>query len=205
MNLLDQAKKASKTTKPTVAKKAGVPTLQCPDDETRTAVDNVRNAITAKKKAEADLENYGEIVRDLFLETKETEARAGNFHKSFKFAGHEETVMVKHANKALKINYDDVPQIKKILNDRDYELLLEETAQIFVKPEVLEPNSALGAKLLGMLGKTDDERNENFALFFDSKVGLKVKADYDRNIFRLGMKAFNALKVYVKLQSPGLQ
>lgn len=205
MNLLDQAKKASKTTTKTAVKKPGVPTLQCPDDYTRTAVDKVRKAITAKKQAEADLDNYGEVVRDLFLETKETEARAGNFRKSFRFEGHKENVMVKHANKALKINYDDVPQIKKILTDRDYDLLLEETAQIFVKPEVLEPNSALGAKLLKMLGKTDEQRNENFALFFESKVGLKVKADFDRNIFRLPMKAFNALKVYVKLQNPGLQ
>ena len=205
MNLLDQARKASTTAKPKAAKKAGVPTIECPDNETRTAVDRVRNAITSKKKAEADLEQYGDVLVDLFLETKETEARAGNFRKSFRFKGNKETVMVKHANKSLKINYDDVSQIKKILTNKDYDLLLEETATIFVKPEVLEPNSALGTKLLKMLGNTDKERDANFALFFESKVGLKIKEDFDRNLFRLPMKAFNALKVYVKMIRPGLQ
>lgn len=205
MNLLDQAKKVRTTTKPKAAKKAGVPTIEVPDDETRTAVDKVRRAITAKKKAEADLEMYGDVLVDFFLETKESEARTGNFRKSFIFAGHKETVMVKHANKSLKINYDDVPQIKKILTNQDYNLLLEETAQIFIKPEVLEPNSALGKKLLALFGDSDEERDENFAQFFDSKVGLKIKTDFDRNIFRLPMKAFNALKVFVSMIRPGLQ
>jgi len=204
MNLLDQARKANITGKPKAKAKKGVPIIDNLTAVEKKAVDHVRHAITAIKKGEADLDNYGGIVRDLFLETKETEARAGNFRKSFKFAGNQETVMVKHANKALKINYDDVPQIKKILG-KEYDLLLEETAQISVKSEVLEPNSALGAKLLKMLGKTEDERNANFALFFESNVSLKIKEDFDRNIFRLPMKAYNSLKVFVTMIRPGLQ
>ena len=203
-NLLDQAKKATTATKPKAKAKKGVPIIDNLTNDEKSAVDHVRHAITAIKKGEADLDNYGDIVRDLFLETKENEARAGNFRKSFNFKGNEEIVMVKHANKALKINYGDVGAIKKILG-KDYDLLLEETAQISVKSEVLEPDSALGAKLLGMLGKTDKERNKNFALFFESNVGLKIKEDFDRNIFRLPMKAFNALKVFVNMIRPGLQ
>lgn len=205
MNILDQAKKKPVSNTPKKATGGGVPTINDLADADKKAVDKVRQAITAKKKAEADLEQYGGFVIDLFLEQKESEARAGNFRKSFKFAGNKETVMVKHSNRALKINYDDVPQIKKILSKSEFKMLLEEKTQMFVKDEVLETDSKLGAKLWKMLGKNDDERDENFNMFFESKVGLTIKTDFDRNIFRLPMKAFNAIGVYIKLIKPALQ
>ena len=205
MNILDQAKKKPVSNTPKKATGGGVPTINDLADADKKAVDKVRQAITAKKKAEADLEQYGGFVIELFLEQKESEARAGNFRKSFKFAGNKETVMVKHSNRALKINYDDVPQIKKILSKSEFKMLLEENTQMFVKDEVLVPDSALGIKLWNMLGKNDEERDENFNMFFESKVELKIKDDFDRNIFRLPMKAFNAIGVYIKLIKPALQ
>lgn len=205
MSLLDTAKKRPTTSKTKSAKKAGVPTFKVTSPEVKNAIDKVRNAITTGKKAKADLEQYGDIVVDFFLETKESEARSGNFRKSFRFDGHKETLLVKHSNRALKINYDDEPEIRKILSGGKFETLLEETTQMTVKPEVLEPKSALGAKLWKMLGKNDEDRDNNFALFFESKVSLQIKDDFDRNIFRLPVKIFNALKVYVKQIKPALQ
>jgi len=205
MSLLSQVKKTTKSTTKTVAKKSGVPVIDITDEVQAEAIDKVREAITNKKKAEADLLQYGDIVIDLFLETKEEEARKMNFRKSFKFNGATKQVMVKHANKSLKINYDDLEIIQGILTEAEFNMLLEETAQVFVKPEVLLPDSPLAEKLMGFLGKDEEEQAENFALFFDSKTGLKIKPDFDRNIFQLAAKAYNSLKVYVKMISPGLQ
>lgn len=212
MNLLDRAKKDKTTTKPT-AKKTGVPVIEAPDENVAEAVDKVRLAITAKKQAEAELLQYGDLVIDFFLTKKEEEARAMNFRKSFKINGREldeqneskHQVMVKHANKALKINFDDLDTIQDILTEEEFKMLLEQKTALTVKSEVLIPNSALSAKLWKMLGDDDDERDENFGLFFEAKNSLAIKPDFDRNIFRLGMKAFNALAVYVKMIRPGLQ
>lgn len=202
--LLSQVKKKKADT-PKATKKSGVPVVNAPDELTAEAVDKVRQAITAKKKAEADLLQYGDIVVDFFLETKETEARKMNFRKSFKINGDTEQVLVKHANKALIINYNDLDTIQQLLSKEEFETLLEETAQVFVRPEVLLPDSPLAEKLMGFLGETEEEQAENFALFFDSKAGLKIKPDFDRNVFRLAEKAYNALKVYVKMIRPGIQ
>jgi hypothetical protein len=203
MDLLSQIKKSAKPDAKPTATASNVPVIDEP--EIYVSVEKVRLAITAKKKAEADLEQYGEVVRDFFLETKEENARANNFRKSFKFVGKNKTeVMVKHANKVLKINFDDTDKIQKILGD-NFDMLFETTQALFVKSEVLVPNSALGKRLFKMLGKNDASRAKNFDLFFDSKVGLKIKVDYDRNIFRLPLKMYRALGVFVKMIKPGLQ
>lgn len=204
MDLLSQIKKSAKDEPKKTATTSGVPVIDAP--EIADSVEKVRHAITSMKKAEADLLLHGEVVRDYFLEHKETEARANNFRKSFKFVGTNDTeVMVKHANKVLKINPNDTDKIQKILGDTNFEMLFEATQQLFVKSEVLIPNSKLGKKLFKLLGKNDAQRADNFDLFFDSKVGLKIKTDYDRNIFRLSKKVFNALGVFVKMIKPGLQ
>ena len=203
-SLLSTIKKTAKTDVPKAKSTSGVPIINAP--EIAVAVEKVRIAITSMKKAEADLDQYGDVVRDFFLETKETEARKMNFRKSFKFVGTNGTqVMVKHANKVLKINVNDTEQIQTILGDANFEMLFEETAAVFVKPEVLIPDSPLADKLMGFLGKTEEEQAENFALFFTSTVGLKIKTDYDRNIFRLPIKIFKRLGVFVKMIKPGIQ
>ncbi len=204
MDLLSQIKKSAKTDSKPKAKTSGVPIINAP--EIADAVEKVRHAITAIKTAEADLDNYGEVVRDFFLETKEENARANNFRKSFKFVGTNDTqVMVKHANKVLTINVNDTEKIQEILGDTNFDMLFEATQKLEVKSEVLVPNSALGKKLFKMLGKNDAERANNFDMFFESKVGLKIKPDYDRNIFTLPLKVFRALGVFVKMIKPGLQ
>ena len=203
--LLKQVKKTRKSDAQTVAKKSAVPTINAPDETTADAVDKVRKAITAKKQAEADLAQYGDLVIDFFLDHKEKQARALNFRKSFKINGNTEQVLVKHANKTLKINMNDTDTIQDILTEEEFQMLFTETAQVFVKPEVLQPDSPLAEKLMGFLGQDETEQAENFALFFDSKVALKINPDYDRNIFRLAEKAYNALKVYVKMIRPGMQ
>lgn len=203
-SLLDRARK-TKTPGKTTTKAGDVPVINAPDDMTKEAVDKVRKAITAKKQAEADLLQYGDIVVDFFLEKKEEEARKMNFRKSFKINGVTEQVMVKHANKALKINFDDLDTIKGILTDNEFEMLLEQKLTLTVRPEVLIPDSTLQARLWKMLGKNDTERDENFDLFFEAKNSLAIKPDFDRNIFRLASVAFSALSVFVKMIRPGLQ
>jgi len=205
MGFLDQAKKQKKETKPTTAKTGSVPVIEAPDENFAEAVDKVREAITTSKKAKADFEQYGGVLIEKFLELKEEEARKMNFRKSFKFTGAKHQVMVKHANKSLKINYDDIDTIKDILTEDEFKMLIQEKLAVDVKPEVLIEGSPLNRKLWNMLGDDDKERGENFDLFFEADNSLKIKPDFDRNIFQLATKAFHALAVYVKLQKPGLQ
>lgn len=202
--LLKQAKKKRTTSTPKSVSKSSVPVIGAPE-EVAEAVAKVRSAITAKKKAEADLASYGDQVIDFFLEYKEEQARQLNFHKSFKINGDGgEQIKIVQSNKSLKINPNDIDTLQNILTETEFEMLLEETSKISVKPEVLEPDSDLGTKLMGFLGETEEEQSENFSLFFESTVGLKIKTDFDRNIFRLEEGTYNSLGVYVKLIRPGI-
>lgn len=201
---MDKAKSTKNAGKAKTPQKS-VPVIDPIDEDFAECVDKVRFAITAKKKALADIENYGEDLINMFLEKKEEEARKLNFRKSFTFKGKTESVMVKHSNRALKINIDDLEQIQKILSADEFEMLLEKKLAIDVKPEVLIEDSPLQKKLWNMLGKTEEERNQNFDLFFEPNNSLTIKPDFDRNIFQLGLKAFKNLAVFVRLIKPALQ
>jgi len=206
MNALKVAMKKSAKVEPKskAQSKSTVPVIQG-DEMVTEAVAKVRNAIDTIKKEQAVLDNYGHIVREFFDEIQEKDGYAGKFRKSYKFSGDNETeVKVVRACKSLKINPNDIPVIQKLLNKKEFKMLLQEKSSVSLKEEIFS-DETLANELMTLMGDDPETQAENFAKFFNTTERLQIKPDYDRNIFTLSKNKYNTLSVFVKLQKPGIQ
>ena len=179
------------------AKKSSAPTIVV-SDEVKAAVDKVIEGKKKAKEAKALLNVNEPIVIDAVKEIQDKDGFAGKYRKSYDVPGLEtDGVKFVSANK-FSINGDDADEIADLVGD-GYDELIEEDFQVSLKAEVFE-NKDLQAELMELL-------DGRFADFFDTKKVIKVKPDFDKNVFRHvdNEDDMAALRIFAKQYKPSLR
>jgi len=196
-NKLSFADVLKKTTveKKTTAKKSGTPELTVPD-HVKAAIDRYNVAKEKMNQGKAEMTNEEPVIIDHVKAEQDKEAYAGNFKKSYKIEGNKSKITFVTANK-FSINPADVEEIKDILGD-SYDNLIEEKPNVTLKETVLQ-SAELQEKLISLVG-------EHFAEFFETTVTVKVKEDFDKNIYNhVDKDTLDALRIFVKQNKPSLR
>ena len=183
------------TAKKPAAKKSSMPTVET-TPEVKEAVDDFVKAKKAMSAAKADMDAAGTVVIDYGNDKYDELAFNNNFRKSFKLEGNESEIKFVTSNK-FGLNVDDEPEIREVLGD-SFDNLIETKFNVTLKAEVFE-NEKLKADLMNLVG-------DRFSEFFDTSKSLKVKDDFDKNVFNSVDKGgLDDLRVFVKPYKPSLK
>jgi len=172
-NSFAKALSQTKTSEPKTAPKKQMAKLY-PDDTVKQEVDNYQKAKTKKKKAEAEMEASGTVILDFANKCQDTDGFAGDFKNAYQIEGFQESVKYVSSNR-FSINSADVDQLREIF-DEAFDDLIQEDYEVSLKEEVFK-NQDLQNELMSLVG-------ERFGDFFETKVTVKVKEDFDKNVYK---------------------
>lgn len=173
MSNFAKALSSTKTAKPKAAAKKEMAKLY-PKDDVKHEVDNYQKAKTVKKKAEDRMKAAGTVILEFAGKHQDDDGFNGDFKNAYQIDGFEESVKYVSSNRCT-INSADVDQIRELL-DEAFDDLIQENYEVSLKDEVFR-NQELQDELMALVG-------ERFADFFETKVTVKVKEDFDKNIYK---------------------
>jgi len=175
MNSFAKAMSQTKVAKPKAAAKKEMAKLYPKDDHIKHQIDAYQKAKKEKKKAEAVMDNAGADILEFAGEKQDIDGYAGNFRNAYQIDGFVNSVKYVSSNR-FSINATDVDQLHELF-DESFGELIEENYDVSLKDEVFK-NQELQDELMALVG-------ERFADFFETKVTVKVKPDFDKNIYKV--------------------
>jgi len=188
----------AQTAKPKVAKakaKSKMPELDPPED-IREEVDKYIEAKEAEKIAKAAMDDAGERIIGFVRPHQDKEGYSGMFRHSYGVPGNKGKVKFVSSNR-FSINADDGEQLVELLGD-EFDSLIEKTFEVSLKSEVFQ-DEELKTRLMELVGP-------EFGTFFDTKVSLKVRDEFDRRVYSVVEdKDLPALRTFARPYKPSLR
>lgn len=188
----------AKTAKPKVTKaKAKNKMIELdPPKEIREEVDKYIEAKEAEKIAKAAKEDAGEHIIGFVRPHQDKEGYGGMFRHSYAVPGNKGKVKFVSSNR-FSINAEDEDQLLDILGD-EFDTLIERNFDVSLKPEVFQ-DEGLKTDLMSLVGA-------RFGEFFDTKISLKVKEEFDKRLYgTVGEKDLPALRTFARPYKPSLR
>jgi len=173
MSSFAKALSQTKTAKPKASAKKQMAKIPA-SEEVKHEVDNYQQAKARKKKAEAEMEASGTIILEFAGKHQDQDGFNGDFKNAYQIDGFDESVKYVSSNR-FSINPADVDQLHDMLED-GFDELLEEKYDVSLKEEVFK-DQQLQNELMALVG-------DRFGDFFETKASVKVKDDFDKNIFK---------------------
>jgi len=168
--------KALKTTANDVPKKSGkkeMARLFAPED-VKEQIDIFQKAKKDKKIAEAEMSASSEVILDFGRKHQDDDGFNGDFKNAYEIDGNEESVKYVSSNR-FTVNASDEAQLREIFGD-NFEDLINIIPDVRLKPEVFK-DPDLQKRLMAAVG-------ESFGEFFETTTDIKVKTDFDKNVYR---------------------
>lgn len=181
--------------KKTKAKKKTMPILDHADSNVRSAVDHYVKHKKLMQEHKAEMEAAADPIIEFGEEHQDDEGYNGNFRKSYKIKGDEETVSWISSNR-YSLNSDDEETLRDLVKEK-FEELFEEVFDVELRPEVLK-DEKLQAEFMELIG-------EQFGKFFVTRKTLKIGEDFDKNVYKLTKTKLANLRAYVKQYKPSLR
>jgi len=195
MNSFNDMLKKTKSDAPKKKAKTSVPEIQLPDSLKEDA-DAYKLAKKNKKIAEAEMTTRGGKLIDYGRKVQDKDGFNRDFRHSYTLKGDKEKVKYVSSNR-FSINPDDARQIQEILGSA-FPDLIEEDHTVMLRPEVFK-DEGLQQRLMNAVG-------EDFADFFETVTKLKVKEDFDKNVFKhVEKKDLPILRTFVRPYKPSLR
>lgn len=173
MNTFAEALGNSVKETPKKKSKSSMEEIYAPD-HIKDEVDRLQIAKQAEKEAKADKEAAGTIVREFANKHQDTDGFAGQFRNAYQIQGHTESVKYVSSNR-FSINSADIKQIRELLGDH-YEDLIDEKFEVTLKEAVFNDKELQKALM--------DAVKDRFQEFFETTTTIKVKEDFDKNIYK---------------------
>ncbi len=189
----------AKTAKPKTAKKKAksqVANLETPK-EIRDQVDRYIEAKKAEKIAKTEKDDAGEHIIGFVRPMQDREGYGGMFRHSYAVSGNNGNKVKFVSSNRFSISAEDEDQLLEILGD-EFDTLIERNFDVMLKPEVFQ-DEGLKTDLMSLVGA-------RFGEFFDTKVSLKVREEFDRRVYgTVGEKDLPALRTFARPYKPSLR
>lgn len=173
-----------------------IPTV-IPPDKLRKQVDELVEWKKKEKEAKAEKESREVDLIDWTKEKQDIDGLKGDFKKSYRIQGVEETVTFVSGDRFSSINSEDIPVLQEIFGDRFNEFM-EKKITVSLNEEVMN-DSNLQIELMSMIPK------EKFKKFFKSETTFSPVSDFDRKIYSFGKKILSQIRDLVKQAKPSLR
>jgi hypothetical protein len=165
----------------------------------KEAISNVIKAKTAKKKAESDIKVNEVPVIEFGNELKDGRAFNGDYKKSYKIQGTNESEVVTFVT-ANKFSHtpEDEEDLAEIMGEENFEELMPKQFEIKVKAEVFA-DPKLQEFLMKQMGKRFDE-------FFEVETTRKVTSNFDEELYKkFDEDTVKDIKTFVKQSKPSIR
>lgn len=186
----------AKSEKKTAAKKTDDSILQNAPENVKADIAKLVEAKKAMKKAKSEVTVAEKSIIEFGINHKDREAFAGNFQKSYKIAGDNDTTVTLVTANKWSFAEDDLEDINEILGD-DADDLIEKDYTVKIKSDVFTDEDRQ-QELMNLLG---DRWND----FFETTVSHKPVSDFDEKIYKLGKEKVDDLRVYMKQSKPSVR
>lgn len=174
----DMLKKTATVKEPAKAK-SKMPVLD-PPEEIRQAVDEYIDAKTREVVAKAEKEAAETVVLQFTGNVQDQDGYNGKFQTSYAVPGNKPGNQVKYiSSNRFTINGNDRDKLEEMLGDQ-YPEMVQEEYTVKLRPEVFEKEE-LQAELMELVG-------DRFEEFFETVLGLKVREDFNKNLYRVVAK-----------------
>lgn len=185
----DMLKKTA-TVKEPAKTKSKMPVLDAPE-HVREAVDEYIDAKIRETVAKAEKEAAETVVLEFTSDVQDTEGYDGKFKTSYAVPGNKPGNQVKYiSSNRFTINGNDRDKLEEMLGDQ-YPEMVQEDYSVKLRPEVFEKEE-LQAELMELVG-------ERFEEFFETVLSLKVKEDFNKNLYRVvGKGGLSELRTFCK-------
>jgi hypothetical protein len=165
-------------------------------NEVKADIKKLVDAKKAMKKAKSEATVAEKSIIEFGVAHKDREAFAGNFKKSYKIAGDDDTTVTLVTANKWSFNDDDLDEINEILGD-EADDLIEKDYTVKIKSDVFTDEERQ-QELMALLG---DRWND----FFETTVSHKPVSDFDEKIYKLGKDKVDDLRVYMKQSKPSVR
>jgi hypothetical protein len=190
-----KALKKTKTDAPKKPAKKQMAKLFAPD-EIKEQIDIYQNAKKTKKQAEAEMSASGDIILDFGRTEQDKDGFNNDFKNAYEIEGFEETVKYVSSNR-FSVSASDENQLRELFGG-DFDELMEEKVEVVMKEEVLK-SEELQKRIMAAVG-------EEFGDFFETKSTLKVREDFDKNIYKVvSPEKLPAVRTFCKPYKPSLR
>ena len=197
MNDFQKKLTESKNSNSPKGKKETMPVINVTNGETKQYIKDFIDAQKREKIAKSDKEAAGNEIIEVARKIQDKDAFGGKFSKSYRVKSDDDIVTYVTANK-FSLNLDDKETFQKMLG-KNFDTLLEEKFNIFVKPEVFQ-NPELQKELMSLLEDKFDE-------FFEITSSLVAKENFDSNVFKAVKNSAGLQKVrsFAKQSKPSIR
>jgi len=176
--------------------KASMPTLDAPD-EIKQEVDRYLEAKKLNKTSKADMDDAGEQIITFVRPHQDKEGYNGKHRHSYAIPGTNGSQVKYISKNQFSINADDEPQLREIFGD-EFDGLIEKKFDVKLRPEVFT-DADLKQRLMDLVG-------QEFGMFFDTAVTLKVAEEFDRRVYTtVGEEDLPALRTFARPYKPSLR
>lgn len=174
----DMLKKTA-TVKEPAKTKSKMPVLDAPE-HVREAVDEYIDAKIRETVAKAEKEAAETVVLEFTGDVQDAEGYDGKFKTSYAVPGNKPGNQVKYiSSNRFTINGNDRDKLEEMLGDQ-YPEMVEEVQTVKLRAEVFDDES-LKTEFMDMI-KGDPEV---FNRFFENVLTLKVREDFNKNLYRV--------------------
>jgi hypothetical protein len=171
----DMLKKTA-TVKEPAKTKSKMPVLDAPE-HVRQAVDEYIDAKTKEVVAKAEKEAAETVVLQFTGDVQDEDGYKGKFQTSYAVPGNKPGNQVKYiSSNRFSINGNDKDKLEEMLGDQ-YPEMVQEEYTVKLRLEVFEKEE-LQAELMELVG-------DRFEEFFETILSLKVKEDFNKNLYRV--------------------
>lgn len=160
----------------------------------------IRNFISCKKEMKelkSDITKHESELLDYFSSHHDSEAFAGKFKKSHKFAADSDNVITYVTSNVFSIATEDIGIVEEILSENGLTDLIEKKYEVKLRSEVFA-NEKLKKELMKLVG-------DRFAEFFETTVKPEISDNFDEKIYELGEDSLADLRTYAKQKKPSLR
>ena len=170
----DMLKKTATVKEPAKAK-SKMPVLDAPE-HVKEAVDEYIDAKIRETVAKAEKEAAETVVLEFTGDVQDQDGYNGKFQTSYAVPGNKPGNQVKYiSSNRFTINGNDRDKLEEMLGDQ-YPEMVQEDYSVKLRPEVFEKEE-LQSELMELVGGRFEE-------FFETVLSLKVKEDFNKNLYR---------------------